>query len=95
MTVTDQPALSLQFGEDTLLALLCDTRRELAAVKKRSDRDIADLEERVTGLETRADDLEIGLISRGAFRWDDDLAAPRAETLQMLEDYWGVGVGAL
>jgi hypothetical protein len=43
MTVTDQPALPLQFNDDALLALLCDTRRELAAVKKRSDRDIADL----------------------------------------------------
>jgi hypothetical protein len=35
MTVTDQPALPLQFNDDALLALLCDTRRELAAVKKR------------------------------------------------------------
>ena len=89
--MTGQPALPLQFGEDTLLALLCDTRRELAAVKKRSDRDIADIIERITGLEVRSDDLEIGLISRGAFRWDDDLAGRRAETLQMLEDHWGIG----
>jgi hypothetical protein len=86
MTVTDQPALPLQFSDDILLALLCDTRRELAAVKKRSDRDIADLKERVT-------DLEIGLLSKGVLRWDDDddLAVQRVEALHMLEDHWGVG----